>query len=183
MLRQIRWAVLLLSVGCVLGFVGGLYYLHEPSVPAAIATLVGVPMALVGLGLKGAELAPVPITATPPDNIAELRLKATPTQLQILQDVTRYQYGISVHLEPALEKLGMTSAETDEHPPLLGIREAAIDGAYGLILEFGCLEDVTLDAWKAKEAELARFFGPNVKVIATAPKAQTVEVSIVATAA
>ncbi|NJN48939.1 MAG: DUF2854 domain-containing protein [Alkalinema sp. RL_2_19] len=183
MLRQIRWAVLFLSVGSVLGFVGGLYYLHQASVPSAIATLVGVPLALVGLGLKGAEVAPLSIPV-PTSEIEALRLKATPVQLQIIEDVTRYQYGISTHLEPALEKLGIASEETDEHPPLLGVREANIDGAYGLLLAFGLLEDFTLETWKAREAQLTKFFGPNVKVEVSEPDddKQYVKVAIIATA-
>jgi hypothetical protein len=181
-LQKIRWAVFLLSVGSVLGFFGGCYYLHEASVPSAIATLLGVPMALLGLALKGSELAPVPVvfTATPPATIAALRTKATPAQTQILNDVTRYQYGSSVHLETALEKLGIASPETDEHPALLSIREAAIDDAYGLILEFSALEDVSLDDWKRQEEKLAKFFGPNVKVAIDAPNPPTIEVAIVA---
>jgi Protein of unknown function (DUF2854) len=181
-LQKIRWAVFLLSVGSVLGFFGGCYYLHEASVPSAIATLLGVPMALLGLALKGSELAPVPVvfTATPPATIAALRTQATPAQTQILNDVTRYQYGSSVHLETALEKLGIASPETDEHPALLSIREAAIDDAYGLILEFSALEDVSLDDWKRQEEKLAKFFGPNVKVAIDAPNPPTIEVAIVA---
>jgi Protein of unknown function (DUF2854) len=181
-LQKIRWAVFLLSVGSVLGFFGGCYYLHEASVPSAIATLLGVPMALLGLALKGSELAPVPLafTATPPATIAALRTQATPAQTQILNDVTRYQYGSSVHLETALEKLGIASPETDEHPALLSIREAAIDDAYGLILEFSALEDVSLDDWKRQEEKLAKFFGPNVKVAIDAPNPATIEVAIVA---
>lgn len=182
MLKRVRWAVLLLSVGCVLGFVGGVYYLYKPVLWAAVATLVGVPMALIGLGLKGAELAPVRFTPAPPDDIAALSIKATPTQVQILEDATRYQYGLSVHLEPALERLGIASEETDAHPTLIGIREVVIDGAYGLVLEFATLEDVTLDNWQEKETQMNRFFGPNVNVTATSPSPDKIAVTIVATA-
>ncbi|MBE9030912.1 DUF2854 domain-containing protein [filamentous cyanobacterium LEGE 11480] len=183
MLRQIRWAVLLLSVGSVLGFVGGVYYLHQASIPSAIATLVGVPMALVGLGLKGAELSPLTLPAPTPE-IEALRLKSTATQAQILEDVTRYQYGATVHLEVALERLGIESEETDEHPPLLGIREANVDGAYALLLAFGLLDDFTFDMWKEREEALTRFFGPDVKVEVSEPDdgKEYVKVAIVATA-
>jgi hypothetical protein len=182
-LQKIRWAVLLLSLGCVLAFFGGSYYLHEASVLSAIATLLGVPMALLGLALKGSELPPakVAFTATPPATIAALRAKkATPAQIQIFQDVTRYQYGSSVHLETALEKLGIASPETDEHPALLSIREAAIDDSYGLILEFRGLADVSFEDWKRQEEKLAKFFGPNVNVTIEAPTPKTIDVAIVA---
>lgn len=168
-LRQIRWAVLLLSVGSVLGFVGGCYYLHEPSVPSAIATLVGVPMALLGLALKGAELPPLNLPEPTPEMLALRNSKATPTQQQILDDVTRFQYGVTTHLEPALETLRIESAETDEHPPLLGLREVNLDGAYGLALAFGELEDFGFQEWKRGEAAMTKFFGPDVRVEVAEP--------------
>jgi hypothetical protein len=178
MLRQVRWAVLFLSVGCVLGFYGGCYYLYSPTVPATIATIIGVPMALVGLALKGAELAPAPFTSDPEADA--VRSQATPTQLQIIQDVTRYQYGSSVHLEPALEKIGLADEETDEHPGLLSLREAAIDGAYALVLEFRRL-DIPAEVWQEKEAKMTTFFGPKVKVNVQPVGKKRMEVAIVAT--
>jgi hypothetical protein len=179
MLRQIRWAVLLLSVGSVLGFVGGCYYLHEPVLWSATALLVGVPLALLGLALKSAELAPVPITTATSATIAPLRSRATPTQTQIWQEVTRYQYGNTVHLEAALEKLGLSDAESDEHPVLLSIQEADIDGHYGIILEFGSLE-IPYEIWQSKEAQMTKFFGPNVEVTTSAISSKKVAVTIAA---
>jgi Protein of unknown function (DUF2854) len=178
MLRQIRWAVLFLSVGCVLGFVGGCYYLHEASYPSAIATLIGVPMALGGLALKGSELAPVAITAIASPDVIKLRSQATPTQVQILEDATRYQYGASVHLETAMEKIGLESTESDDHPVLVGIREANINDAYGLVLEFNPI-DIPFEIWQDKEDKMMRFFGPNVAVKATQISPKRVEVEIV----
>jgi Protein of unknown function (DUF2854) len=179
MLLQIRWAVLLLSVGCVFAFVGGCYYLHEPVLWSAVALLTGVPMALVGLALKSTELAPVPIAAPAPTTIASLRAKATPTQTQILQEVTRYQYGSSVHLETALEKIGL-SDEEDQHPVLLSIKEADVDGSYGLVLEFGAL-NIPYAIWQEKEDKMTRFFGPNVHVTTQEISQKKVAVTIAAT--
>jgi hypothetical protein len=92
-----------------------------------------------------------------------VRSKATETQKQIILDVTRYQYGMSVHLEPVLEKLGLESEEDNEHPTLLSLEEAAIDDNYALILTFGSLE-IPNEVWQAKEEQMTKFFGPGVKV-------------------
>lgn len=164
-LRKIRWAVLFLSIGSVLAFVGGCYALKNTSVPSTVALLIGVPMSVVGLGLKGNELAPVAIVEPEPSEaeVAAVRSQATTTQTQIILDVTRYQYGMSVHLEPALEKLGLESEEDNEHPTLLSLQEAAIEGAYGIILTFGSLE-IPYPVWKEKEEQMTKFFGPGVKV-------------------
>jgi hypothetical protein len=179
MLRQIRWAVLLLSVGSVLGFVGGCYYLHEPVLWSAATLLTGVPLALLGLALKSAELAPVAIVAPSTSSVEALRAQATPTQTQIWQEVTRYQYGNAVHLETALEKLGLSDEESDEHPVLLSIQEADIDGHYGIILEFGSLE-IPAEVWQAKEDQMTKFFGPNVQVTTAAISSKKVAVTIAA---
>jgi hypothetical protein len=161
-LRKIRWSVLFLSIGCVLSFVGGCYALKSTTLPSTAALLVGVPMSLVGLGLKGAELAPI-VIAEPTPEVEAVRTKATATQNQLLLEVTRYQYGISVHLEPALEKLGLESEEDNQHPTLLSVEEAAIDDAYALVLTFGSLE-IPYDVWQGKEEKMTKFFGPGVKV-------------------
>jgi Protein of unknown function (DUF2854) len=164
-LRKVRWSVLFLSIGCVLTFVGGCYALRSTSLPSTVALLVGVPMSVVGLGLKGAELAPIEILEPTPE-IEAVRNKATVTQNQIMLDVTRYQYGMSVHLEPALEKLGLESEENNQHPTLLSIQEAAIEDSYALILTFGSL-DLPYEIWTAKEEQMTKFFGPGVNVTTT----------------
>jgi hypothetical protein len=161
-LRKIRWAVVFLSIGCVLAFVGGCYALKNTTVPSTVALLLGVPMSVVGLGLKGTELPPVAIVE-PSSEVESVRSKATSTQTQIILDVTRYQYGMSVHLEPALEKLGLESEEENQHPTLLSLQEAAIDNQYALVLTFGSLE-IPYTVWKEKEEQMTKFFGPGVAV-------------------
>ncbi len=161
-IRQIRWAVVFLSIGVTIAFVGGCYALKNTSIPSTVALLIGVPMSVVGLGLKGTELPPVPIVVPAPE-VDAVRNKATETQTQIILDVTRYQYGMSVHLEPVLEKLGLESEEDNEHPTLLSLEEAAIDDNYALVLTFGSLE-IPNEIWQAKEEQMTKFFGPGVKV-------------------
>jgi hypothetical protein len=180
LLKNVRWAVLFLSIGSVLGFVGACYYLHEASVPSATATLIGVPMALVGLALKGAELAPVNLVTEP--EAEAVRSQATATQIQILQEVTRFQYGASVHLEPALEKIGLESPETDDHPILARVRETAIDGHYALVLGFVNLEDIPFETWQEKEDKMTRFFGPGIQASVKDLGKSRVEVTLVTTA-
>jgi hypothetical protein len=165
LLRKVRWSVLFLSIGCVLSFVGGCYALKTTTLPSTVALLVGVPMTIVGLGLKGAELPPVAIVEPTPE-VEAVRSKATATQSQIILDVTRYQYGMSVHLEPALEKLGLESEEDNQHPTLLSLQETAIEGAYALVLTFGSL-DIPYEIWQGKEEQMTKFFGPGVKVATT----------------
>ena len=161
-IRQIRWAVVFLSIGVTNAFVGGCYALKNTTIPSTVALLLGVPMSVVGLGLKGTELAPVPVIVPTPE-VEAVRSKATETQTQIVLDVTRYQYGSSVHLEPALEKLGLESEEDNEHPTLLSMEEAAIGDNYALILTFGSLE-IPDEVWQGKEEQMTKFFGPGVKV-------------------
>ena len=161
-IRQIRWAVVFLSIGVTIAFVGGCYALKNTTIPSTVALLLGVPMSVVGLGLKGTELPPVPVIVPAPE-VEAVRSKATETQTQIVLDVTRYQYGSSVHLEPALEKLGLESEEDNEHPTLLSMEEAAIGDNYALILTFGSLE-IPDEVWQGKEEQMTKFFGPGVKV-------------------
>jgi hypothetical protein len=178
-MREFRLAVLLLALGSVLALIGGSYYLKTPAVWSAIVVILGVPMFVGGLALQGAELKPAPITAEPTPEIEAIRAKATETQLIIFKDATRYQYGMTAHLEPALEKLGLES-EDGTHPKLLGIEEALIDGSYALVMIFGSL-DITYETWAEKEDKMTRFFGPDVKVTVEKVSEKKVKVVMVST--
>ncbi|NJM46827.1 MAG: DUF2854 domain-containing protein [Alkalinema sp. RU_4_3] len=148
-LREFRLAVLLLALGSVFSLVGGSYYLKTPAVWSAIVVIIGVPLFVVGLALQGAELKPAPNTTEESPELEKARSQATETQIQIIKDTTRYQYGLTAHLEPALEKLGLESEEDGTHPKLLNLKETLIDGAYALLLTFGSL-DITYETWKEK---------------------------------
>ncbi|MEB3295108.1 MAG: DUF2854 domain-containing protein [Synechococcales bacterium] len=177
MLRQIRWVLVFLPVGAVLAAIGGGFSLANPTFISGSGLILGMVFVLLGLALKSAELSPVPIQTPETAELEALRSQATPTQVQILQDVTRYQYGHSVHLEPALERLGITSEE-NEHPRLVGIREAVVNQAYGLVLEFWS-PDFSIEQWQEKEDLMTRFFGPGVQVQTKAVSQEKVELAIV----
>jgi Protein of unknown function (DUF2854) len=176
MLRQIRWVLVFLPVGVILAAIGGGFSLANPTFVSGSGLILGIVFVLLGLALKSAELSPVPMQAS--TEVEAVRSQATATQIQILKDVTRYQYGPSVHLEPALERLGIVSEE-GEHPKLIGIRETMVENAYGLILIFWS-PDFTIEQWQAKEDQMTRFFGPGVQVQSKALENSRVELAIVA---
>jgi hypothetical protein len=182
-LRTLRFALILIAVGGVLTLIGGGAYLKTEATWATITMITGVPLLVGGLGLQAAELAPAPLLAEATPEAIALRSGATPTQRQIFQDATRYQYGLEAHLEPALERLGLKGENEDEEevwPTMLGIQEAAIEGAYAIIMHFGSLE-VPYEAWQAKEAQMTQFFGPDIVAQTEKLSDKKVQVTLVST--
>lgn len=139
----------------------------------------GIPLFLIGLALKSAELKPTPKTRETPPQIEALReQQATSTQKQILKDVTRYRYGQEVHLQESLERLGLSP--TDEERPLLdGLHETETDGAYTLVLEFAS-PLMPFETWEEKQPKIERFFGPGVRAKLSQPTPERVELALVA---
>lgn len=174
--------VSLASLGLVVGGVlaiGGLvaYFADNPTLNLA-GFFYGVPLLLGGLALKAAELKPVPLSVPTPAEVLSLReQQATPTQKQLRQDVTRYRYGQSAHLDDALKRLGL--APTDEERPVLeGLREIEIDGTYALVLEFDS-PLISLDVWQQKQEKIASFFGPNLRVEVSQPDEDRIDVALI----
>jgi hypothetical protein len=87
--------------------------------------------------------------------------QATVTQTKLRNDVTRYRYGQEVHLDEALEKLGLSRTD-EERPTLVAIRETAVDSAYCLTLEFES-PLLPLEKWLAKQEKIERYFGPGIR--------------------
>lgn len=161
MLRQISLANLALVVGGIIAAVGfGAYFTDRPTLNLA-GFFYGIPLLLGGLALKAAELEPVAFTQPTAAEILTLReQQATDTQNQVRKDVTRFRYGQTAHLDDALERLGL--APTDEERPMLrGLREVAVDGAYGLILEFES-PLMPIETWLEKQEKITTFFGPGL---------------------
>jgi hypothetical protein len=179
-LREFRLAVLLLALGSVFSLIGGSYYLKTSVLWSAIVVILGVPMFVLGLALQGAELKPAPNTTEESPELEKARSNATDTQIQIVKDTTRYQYGLTAHLEPALEKLGLESPDDGTHPKLLNLKETVLDGAYGLLLTFGSY-DIPYEVWKEKEDKMTRFFGPDIQVTVEKVSERKVNVAIVST--
>jgi len=168
-----------LWVGGTLTIVGFAAYFTDRPTLNLIGFFYGIPVLLGGLALIASELIPVPFSqVTSPEVVALRDQQATDTQNQIRNDVTRFRYGQSAHLDSSLESLQLGGLD-DERPILKSIREEAIANAYALILEFDS-EYVDFDTWQAKRAKIERFFGPGVRaeVATTAP--DTVELTLIA---
>ena len=163
MLRTLSLARVGLTVGGILTIIGFVAYAMDNPTLNLAGFFYGVPILLGGLALKAAELKPIPFSQpSSPEIIALREEKATPTQNQIRNDVTRYRYGQEAHLDDSLERLGLSPTDEDR-PVLVAIREENIEGKYGLILEFES-PFITLDTWQEKQEKIAKFFGPGITV-------------------
>lgn len=162
MLGRLSLALLAITVGLVLTLVGFYAYATDNATLNLAGFFYGIPVLLGGLALKSAELEPAPITvAATPEVLALREQEATPTLNQVRADVTRFRYGQSVHLEPALEKLGLYPTDK-ERPVLAGLHEEIRDGHYALVLEFDS-PLIPLATWQGKGDRIGRFFGPGVR--------------------
>jgi Protein of unknown function (DUF2854) len=180
MLRQVSLGKLGLVVGGLLTIIGFVAYFTDNATLNLVGFFYGIPVLLGGLALTAAELKPVPYTQpTSPEVLALREQQATATQNQVRQDITRYRYGQSAHLDTALERLGL--APTDEERPIVtGLRETQLDGDYGLILEFDS-PFVSLEQWQQKQDKMESFFGPGVRVRVTQPAEDEIELAMIAT--
>jgi len=178
MLRQTSLGTLGLGVGGALTLIGFVAYFSNNATLNLAGFFYGIPLLLGGLALIASELKPIPLTQPTPPEIVELReQQATPTQNQIRQDVTRYRYGQSAHLDTSLSRLGL-SPTNEERPELSGIRETKIDEAYALVLEFNS-PLIPLETWQQKQAKIETFFGPGIRVQLTQPAEHLVEVALI----
>jgi len=126
----------------------------------SLGFVYGVPILLIGLALKYAELKPVPVKSTPEGR--KLRdVKATEIQKKIIRDVTRHRYGDEAHLDTALKALGLIPRGA-ACPELLRLTEDVTEeGEYALGMEFFSKE-TPYGTWEEKQDKCTRFFGPNV---------------------
>jgi len=167
------------SVGSVLVVVGFWAYASGNATLNLAGFFYGFPVLLIGIALKAVELKPVPLTQpTSPEVLALREKQATPTQTQVRKDISRNRYGQYVHLEPALKALKLFLSN-EEHPDLEGMREESRDGAYTLVLEFSS-PAIPFSKWQEKEEKMTRFFGPNIAVALAQPKADRVELALIA---
>lgn len=179
MFRQIPLAKLGLVVGSILTLVGLVAYFADKATLNLVGFFYGIPLLLGGLALKSSELKPVPFTQpTSPEVLTLREQQATAIQNQIRKDVTRYRYGQDVHLDDALQRLGLSPTD-DERPILQGIREVATEGAYTLILEFDSPR-ISLGGWQEKQEKMARFFGPGIRVTISQPEEGEIHVALIA---
>lgn len=181
MLRQNSLGTIGLVVGGILTVVGFAAYFSGNSTLNLIGFFYGIPILLGGLALKAAELKPVPVTQPTTSQVLKLRQQqATTTQNQIRQDVTRYRYGQEAHLDTSLSHLGLSPTD-EERPVIKGLREAEIEGAYALILEFNS-PLIPIEVWQQKQQKMKGFFGPGVDVEVNQPKEEEIDLVLIATA-
>lgn len=172
-----KWG-LILGIGLtalgIAAYIGG-----YPTLNLA-AFFSGVPLALIGLALKAAELKPIPYSEPPSPELRQLRdAQATPILKLLRQNVTRYRYGHEAHLDESLERLGLAPSR-EERPVLKSIREADWDGRYALVLRFAS-PHVPLESWQERQAKIERFFGPGVQAALTPSESDAIELALIAT--
>jgi hypothetical protein len=180
MLRTISLASLGLWVGLVITIVGFAAYFADYATLNLAGFFYGIPLLLIGLALKSAELKPVRWTKPTSDEVLNLRQQqATETQAQIRNDITRYRYGQEAHLSDALAYLGLSPTD-QERPVLEGVREEAVGTAYALVLEFES-SLIAFETWQDKLEKMEKFFGPGVRVELSQPDEDYVDVVLIAT--
>ncbi|MCJ8282783.1 MAG: DUF2854 domain-containing protein [Cyanobacteria bacterium J06649_11] len=178
MLRKISLGTVGLIIGGILTVIGFVSYAVHNATLNLIGFFYGIPVLLGGLALKANELKPIPFVPPTPESVLSLREAiATETQNQVRQDITRYRYGIDVHLDKALTHLGLGQLD-EELPEVLALREAEIDGNYALILDFDSPQ-VPFDVWQEKQQKMTSFFGPGVDVKITQPEDEKIELALI----
>ncbi len=178
MLRKIPLAFLALTVGGIITTIGMVAYVLDYAALNIGGLFYGVPILLIGLALKASELKPIPYSVPVTPEIVTLREdQGTPTQIQVLQDVTRYRYGQEAHLDESLERLGLSPSD-DQRPELISLQEKAIDGAYALVLHFYS-PLVPLEKWQQQQEKITKFFGPDITTEITQPEENWVDLALI----
>ena len=178
MLRKIPLALVGLTVGGTLTVVGIVAYALDYATLNLAGLFYGVPLLLGGLALKAAELKPIPYSVpVSPETVALREAQATPTQIQVRNDVTRYRYGQEAHLDESLARVGLSPTD-DERPELMSLQEKAIDGAYALVLHFYS-PLVSLEKWQKQQEKITKFFGPDIKTEITQPEENWIDLALI----
>lgn len=180
MFGQLSLGTLGLVVGSILTVIGVIAYATNNPTLNLAGFFYGIPLILGGLALKVGELKPVPFSRPSAPEMVKLRnQQATVTQTKLRKDVTRYCYGQDVHLDRALEKLGLSPTD-DDRPVLTGLREEEIDSAYALVLEFDSPK-LPLATWQQKQEKIERYFGPNIRATIAQPADNRIELALITT--
>jgi hypothetical protein len=178
MLRKIRLSSFGLIVGSILTVMGVIAYSQGNATLNLAGFFYGLPLLLGGLALKASELRPIPFSQPTSPEVLKLReQQATVTQNKLRNDVTRYRYGQEVHLDEALEKLGLSPTDL-ERPILVGIRETSIESAYCLILEFES-PVLPLEKWQDKQEKIEQYFGPGIRSEISQPSKDRIDLALI----
>ena len=153
MKKYLSPANIIVSVGGVLAFVGMTAYFTD-SVNLSVPTFFyGVPIFLIGLGLKTSEIAPVILIDKA--NFNQNKFNRPKELTALANDVTRWRYGIKAHLESSLEALNLW--DEDSPPQLRVIEEITKGDKNGLRMHFE-INAVPVEKWFEKQERLNRFF-------------------------
>ena len=105
---------IIITVGGTLAFIGMTAYFTD-SVNLSVPTFFyGVPILLIGLGLKTSEIPPVELINN--EKFKADKFKRPKELTALVKDVTRWRYGIKAHLESSLEALNLWN---EDNPPQL----------------------------------------------------------------
>ena len=144
---------IIVTIGGTLAFVGMTAYFTD-SVNLSVPTFFyGVPIFLIGLGLKTSEIPPVELVDI--TNFKNNKFNRPKELTELVKDVTRWRYGIKAHLESSLEALNLW--DEDNPPQLKEVEEISKNDKNGLRLHFET-NAVPLEKWMEKQDRLNRFF-------------------------
>jgi len=144
--------------GGVLALIGITAFFLE-SVNLSVPTFFyGVPIFLIGLGLKASEIPPVELINK--ENFKVDRFQRPQELTALVNDVTRYRYGLKAHLESSLEALGLW--DEDDPSQLLVLEEVNKDSKHGLRMHFE-INSVPIEKWINKQERLNRFFAKGLE--------------------
>ena len=144
---------IIITVGGALAFIGMTAYFTE-SVNLSVPTFFyGVPILLIGLGLKTSEIPPVELINK--ENFKSNKFNRPKELTDLVKDVTRWRYGLKAHLESSLEALNLWNE--DNPPQLREIEEVTKEEKNGLRMHFE-LNAVPIEEWIERQERLNRFF-------------------------
>jgi hypothetical protein len=129
---------------------------------SGLGFVYGIPVSLIGLALRYAELPPVGVEGTP-EAEAVFEAKANETMRKIKQDVTRHRYGDDAHLDTTVKALGLVMPQSD-YPQLKYLKqEISPEGECEFSMVFQSLE-TPYKVWVEPERikKYTTFFGPGV---------------------
>eukprot|EP00612_Vaucheria_litorea_P008272 CAMPEP_0171479360 /NCGR_PEP_ID=MMETSP0946-20130122/5371_1 /TAXON_ID=109269 /ORGANISM="Vaucheria litorea, Strain CCMP2940" /LENGTH=239 /DNA_ID=CAMNT_0012010261 /DNA_START=153 /DNA_END=869 /DNA_ORIENTATION=- len=139
------------------------YFTNGGAGLSGLGFVYGIPVALIGLALKYAELDPVGVSSTP-EASKLFEEKATETMKKIKKDVTRHRYGDEAHLDSTIKTLGLVLPQSD-YPQLVGLKEEIEEnGELSFSMIFSSKETpfrMWVDPARIKKYD--SFFGPGIK--------------------
>ena len=149
---------LITITGGVLALIGITAFFLE-SVNLSVPTFFyGVPIFLIGLGLKTSEIPPVKLLNK--ESFKADNFKRPKEITALVKDVTRFRYGLKAHLESSLEVLGLW--DEDNPSQLVELEEINKENRNGLRMHFE-INSVPIEKWINRQERLNRFFAKGLE--------------------